>query len=87
MLSITRKDGATFTDAQDSLRKLWEDHYIVWSFSDDEEEDYSEVPGEYYATYFSIQIADGKIEIAGWHEAEPCLPFELRPEEYTITLS
>ena len=80
---IVRKDGATFTDSQDSLRKLWEDHYATWFAPE-----YG-IPEEHQADSFAVQFEDGKISVVGWvnFTALPCEPIELRPEEYTITLS
>ena len=71
------KLGVTFTDSQTDLAKLWEDHYI--------RED--EIPGDYYATEFAVQFADGKASVVGWGNNEPCEPIELDPEHYEITLS
>lgn len=74
MLNITRKDGATFTDAQDSLRKLWEENYA---------NRYDDVD---LADGFAVQFQDGTISVVGWYDDQPCEPIELRPEEYTVTL-
>ncbi|MBS1903485.1 MAG: hypothetical protein JSS75_07275 [Bacteroidetes bacterium] len=82
-LLITRlSDGATFTDAQDSLRKLWEDHYKIWHTPFE-----SEIPDEYQADEFSVQFQDGTISVVGWYDDQPCEPIELRPGKYEVTLT
>lgn len=82
-LFITRlSDGEPFTDAQDSLRKLWTDRYTVWHTPFE-----GEVPEEFQADSFAVQFEDGRISVVGWRDDQPCEPIELRPEKYTITLS